>query len=157
MTNRNLTPEEHERRKAMMRARYWALRDLDRELSRQYYLKHKAEIAARQAAYRRANSEKVKEANYLYRKANPHIYTANAVKRKAYKLQRTPKWLTRDQLKAIHDIYKEARQVSKKHPEPCHVDHIVPLRGDTVSGLHVPWNLQILTGAENRRKKNHYE
>lgn len=60
--------------------------------------------------------------------------------------QRTPAWADLD---AIRIIYQ-------KCPSGSHVDHIIPLRGKLVSGLHVPQNLQYLPGSENCRKSNKF-
>jgi len=67
----------------------------------------------------------------------------------------TPKWLTRKQKTEIRQIYQIAITMTKTTGEPYVVDHIVPLRSDTVCGLHVPWNLRVITQAENLKKSNH--
>jgi hypothetical protein len=75
-------------------------------------------------------------------------------KRRAAKLQRVPPWADRE---AIRAIYKRARDLTEQTGVPHHVDHVLPLRGKRVSGLHVHQNLQIITGAENGRKHNRFE
>ena len=68
-------------------------------------------------------------------------------KRRAAKLKRTPNWAD---LTKIKEIYKRC-------PEGHHVDHIIPLQGKLVSGLHTESNLQYLTASDNCRKSNFYE
>jgi hypothetical protein len=89
-----------------------------------------------------------------YARNNPHIFAAKTRKRKAAKLQRTPAWLSAEHKEQINKIYWEAAEISKLVGEFYTIDHIVPLQGKTVSGLHVPWNLQILSKSENSSKGN---
>jgi hypothetical protein len=70
--------------------------------------------------------------------------------------ERVPTWLTEIQKEEINDIYRKAREIEKLTGVKQHVDHIVPLQGEFVSGLHVPWNLQILPASENSRKSNNF-
>jgi len=80
-----------------------------------------------------------------------------ASKRRTKILTQTPSWLTKEQLEEIINIHETAAALTKHTGTQHEVDHIVPLRGKNVSGLHVPWNLQILTEQENRQKSNKFE
>jgi len=106
--------------------------------------------------YNKANSDKHKEYHKEYRKANPDKRNAMWAKRNAKKLQATPPWLTKEHLSAIRMYYTESKILETATGIKHHVDHIVPLQGKNVCGLHVPWNLQVLTASENLAKKNHY-
>lgn len=75
-------------------------------------------------------------------------YAARTALRRALKQQATPQWLTPRHLHVIKLIYKYAGAAG------AHVDHIVPLNGENVCGLHVPWNLAILTPDQNISKSN---
>lgn len=75
--------------------------------------------------------------------------------RRARQRQRMPKWADREAIKAVYD---RAAQISRETGIPHQVDHDVPLAGDRASGLHVHFNLKIITAAENARKSNkHHE
>lgn len=82
------------------------------------------------------------------------LRSAASAKRLSAKMQRVPAWAD---LAAIKAVYAEARALTKASGVSHHVDHILPLQGRLVSGLHVHTNLQILTGSENCRKNNRYE
>jgi hypothetical protein len=80
-----------------------------------------------------------------------------SARRKANKLLATPKWLSSNNLLAIKCKYSVAAMLTKHSGKAYAVDHIVPLQGKTVCGLHVPWNLQVITAEENFKKGNRYK
>ena len=104
--------------------------------------------------WRDANTNKKKEINKRWQQANPDKINASTAKRRAAKLQSTPPWLTQEDLVNIQQFYTAANQLTSLNGCPYHVDHIVPLQGKTVCGLHVPWNLQVLQAHENMSKSN---
>lgn len=93
----------------------------------------------------------------IYRKAYPHKHAAIQMARRSHVKQRTPSWLTTDDHWFIGEIYELAALRTKMFGFAWHVDHIIPLQGKNVSGLHVPLNLRVIPGAENVRKSNQYE
>jgi 5-methylcytosine-specific restriction endonuclease McrA len=66
----------------------------------------------------------------------------------------TPKWLSQKQKSEIRQLYQIAITMTQTTGEQYVVDHIVPLRGESVCGLHVPWNLRVITQDENLKKSN---
>lgn len=79
---------------------------------------------------------------------------ARNAKYRAMKLKATPKWLTKDHLELIKMSYQLAGYLTKETEIPHEVDHIIPLKGKEVCGLHVPWNLRVIPEEENNRKRN---
>jgi hypothetical protein len=77
-------------------------------------------------------------------------------KRYTAKKQRLPIWLTKENELQIKAMYTLASSLNKSTGVQWHVDHIIPLQGKNVSGLHVPWNLQILPASINRSKGNKF-
>lgn len=69
----------------------------------------------------------------------------------------TPLWLSKDQRAEIKRTYERARELSATTGEKWHVDHIVPLQGLTVSGLHVPWNLRVVKAKRSLRKHANHD
>jgi hypothetical protein len=102
------------------------------------------------------NKDKIKSIASKWQKNNKGKVNAVTAKRHAAKMQRTPPWLSKQQLNEIKDFYVMAAELETVFPWKQCVDHIVPLQGKTVSGLHVPWNLQILPAKENISKGNRF-
>jgi hypothetical protein len=125
----------------------------ERSRARSYTEREKA--YARKAKYRAKKSVQEKERAYSRRwaKDNAAQATANAMKRHAAKLQRTPVLGCQC---LIPLFYEATREATKRTGVRHHVDHIVPLRGKTVSGLHIASNLQVITAVENLSKSNEW-
>jgi len=112
-----------------------------------WYLLNKDKRKESTKRYYDANRHIYKVKKKAYQRANLAKYCAIANKHRATKLKATPKWLTKEQYAQIEQIYLLC-------PKDYHVDHIIPLQGKNVSGLHVPWNLQVLSASENLAKSN---
>lgn len=102
------------------------------------------------------NRKKRRESSSRSAKKNLACGLARTMKRYTAKINRIPKWLSEIDYEKIQLIYKECSelQILWDSNDPLQVDHIFPLQGDTVSGLHVPWNLQILPRSLNIKKAN---
>lgn len=81
---------------------------------------------------------------------------AHDAKRHAAKMKRTPAWLTQDDFWMIEQAYELATLRTKMFGFVWHVDHAIPLQGKSVSGLHVPTNLQVIPWLDNVKKANKY-
>jgi len=118
---------------------------------KRYYQKNREAVIARAAA---RPHEEVKGYKQKYKDANPELYKALVSVRKRRHRAATPSWITKDQKLQIRQMYLEAQRLTKLTGERYVVDHIVPLINEAVCGLHVPWNLRIMTQEENLRKSN---
>lgn len=121
-----------------------------------YYENHE-ENRNRLSKYYEDNHEKEKAARREYYQKNKAAYLFNFYKREEKLKEATPNWLTESMLSEIKRIYQARQEISQLEGVEYHVDHIVPLQGANVCGLHVPWNLQIITAQENLKKSNKYE
>ena len=108
-------------------------------------------------AYRIAHREYYKERSKQYNLENRALRTSTEGKRRAKKISATPLWLSTQDFKEIESIYKECNKVSAETGVKHHVDHIIPLQGKIVCGLHVPWNLRVITAKQNLSKSNKLE
>jgi hypothetical protein len=82
---------------------------------------------------------------------------AHASTMRAKRLKRKPKWIKDFFEEEIKVWYKRANLIKQFTGQLWEVDHIEPLNGKDVSGLHVPWNLQLLPKKQNRDKRNKRE
>lgn len=115
---------------------------------------HKSNTGKKQWAAN--NPDKVAAKSKRWRNKNPDKVLANAVKNTLKRHKRVPSWLNTEDRKAIQKTYALAKELTKAYGFPWEVDHVIPLRGETVSGLHVPLNLQVLPKEDNRRKRNSF-
>ncbi len=151
---------------ARARAAYALNREAGRERCQRYRAANGDKIKAAQRRYFEANREQRLAAIRGWRATNPERYKAaqkrwydeNRALRNSYSAkwrracrQQTPPWADHDAIKAF---YAEAIRLTAETGVEHHVDHIIPIRGRTVSGLHVQTNLRVIPAVENMRKHN---
>lgn len=141
-------------RKDYFRSRYMKNKEeMKANAKARYALNPESQKSSNKIRYN-ANPERFRAERKVYMKANPGKIAALNMKRYASKLNATPKWLTKEQLAEIEWFYTTAKELQWLSEEPLEVDHIIPLQGKNVCGLHVPWNLQILPKSLNISKFN---
>lgn len=110
-----------------------------KEIDAKYYLRNREKILTKKRKYYAENREKE-----IFR----------SLKYKLRKIKASPLWLYREQIDQIKSFYDLAKECEMLTNDKYHVDHIIPLKGENVCGLHVPWNLQVLPAAINISKGN---
>lgn len=127
-------------------------RDRVRELKRSHYANNvsaRQKQAARSRRWMENNREKYRASSANWRRNNLSRVAANQQRRRAKLLQRTAKWADNEK---ILRFYVLARELTEQTGIPHEVDHIYPLQGELVSGLHVETNLRVIPKSENRSK-----
>lgn len=137
--------ETNEKRKMLPKS------EASKEAGRKYYQRNK-ELVKAKAAARPAD----KQAAYKlkYKMENPEVYRVLGNARRRRHREATPAWLTKDQRDHIKQLYLKAQELTKLSGVRYEVDHIIPLINESVCGLHVPWNLQVIPKSENLKKSN---
>ncbi len=129
--------------------RFLTKRSVILQQSKSYYESNLEQARAKRAEWRENHKEYAAQYGKLYRQLNPGKELAKTRKYAIAKMQAVPKWLSKAQIQEMQKVYETC-------PAGHEVDHIVPLQGKNVKGLHVPWNLQHLPKSENRKKSNKY-
>jgi hypothetical protein len=135
-----LTPEAKQHLREQRKRHDEARKDRKRQYARIWYRRNKERLKTQRQAhpnYRR----RIRSANEQYRKAkrNAYIYTHDL------EIQRR-----------IDTIYEEMRQLNEAGGDYV-VDHIIPIQNELVCGLHVPWNLKVITRIDNSTKGNDFD
>jgi 5-methylcytosine-specific restriction endonuclease McrA len=118
---------------------------------KRYYERNREAVIARSAA--RPPEEKRRN-RAEYKERNVDVVRADTSVRKRRHREATPRWLTEEQKLSMRQLYIQARKLTELTKDRYVVDHIVPLRSHEVCGLHVPWNLRVITQEENLKKSN---
>jgi len=122
-----------------------------KEAGRRYYKRNKEMVKARASS---RPKEEVNQYKLKHKENNPEYYKALTSVRKRRHRNATPKWITADQKLDMRMLYLKAQELTKMTGERYVVDHIIPLISPDVCGLHVPWNLRVITQEENLKKSN---
>lgn len=150
--NRQRQYDSENREARLIRQKEWYLKNKDAHLAK--CRKRRIENPETEKARYEKNKDRILLRNKTYRENNRGVVSASKAKRRSQKLKATPKWMTKEDFAAVQEWYQLAKDLQWLSEEKLHVDHIVPLLGKDVCGLHIAANLQILPASENLRKKN---
>jgi hypothetical protein len=133
---------------------YFANREAEILKRKQHYQENKEQYIARAKVWKKENPEKVRLDRKQWNDKNKPLKAFYTSSRRSYTKRATPPWAN---LNKIQEIFEQASQQTQETGIVYSVDHIIPLRGKLVSGLHVEHNLRVIPKLENCRKGNRYD
>ena len=147
------TYAEKNREAARKRAKDWRKNNLQKakESCKKWRNENPEKMAAYKKKWSKENKARKNKLASEWKKKNSHKVLANTRSRQALKLNATPAWADKV---AIDYIYYAAKVIERVYGTKWHVDHIIPLKGKNVCGLHVQNNLQLLAPLDNLKKSN---
>lgn len=154
---KRFTPEElviRERERG--RKRYRENPEVYSRRARQWYAENKDHASKRNAEWARRNRDKLRAWSKRKYREDPAKAVAKLAQRKARKMRAQPPWLSAIQKAQILEMYDLAKAKSMQTGVTHDVDHIFPLINGKFCGLHVPWNLQVITNVLNRKKSTFF-
>ena len=126
--------------------------DKSRQRGRDYAATHRVEARQRVKNWSEQNPERKRQNDKAWAEGNKARSHSLKAKYRAARRQACPPWVDDAHMARIHEIYKLRRDISERTGVVHEVDHIVPLQGKTVCGLHVWWNLRVIPREENNRR-----
>ena len=145
---------DKENQKRIAKEWYERNKQLTKDRARARDIANPEQAAARKAKWREENREQHNAINREWFANNKDKRASYQAKRKATILQRTPAWDPNTHL--IMAKYQLAAMLTKASGIEHHVDHIIPLQGKKVSGLHTFANLRVIPGSDNVKKSNSF-
>jgi 5-methylcytosine-specific restriction endonuclease McrA len=142
-----------ERRNALSKAWYEENKEQHNANCREYQEENKDRLYPKQRQWKQENKDRKRDVDSAWLEGKPAYRAQITARYRASRLQRTPPWAD---MSAIAEFYVEAKRLEELTGIQFHVDHIVPLQGELVSGLHVESNLQLLTAHDNQSKSNSF-
>lgn len=124
------------------------------EVRKARYARNPNKELKQNAQWRKANHERQLYLQRRHYQDNKHVYTEKSIARSARLKDATPPWFSLQDRGKVKELYRIAALLSGATGESWHVDHIIPLNGKMVSGLHIPDNLRVIRGKENLSKGN---
>jgi hypothetical protein len=146
--------KQHYRNNKEHRKQYCKInKDRIKKQSAESRARRRVKLCEKSKNYYRENKEIIKIKRKAYRKKNIHVIQSNNANRRAIKKQSSFNY---KYSKEISTIYKKCINISNDEKK-YNVDHIIPLIHKDICGLHVPWNLQIITSEDNIKKSNKFD
>lgn len=118
---------------------------------KQHYLLNRDIVLQRKQKYRENHRAEMASYSKKWRQQNPDKHNALTANHRAAKLQATPPWADLEDIQLMYEVALAFRLLTGQE---YHVDHIIPLRGETVCGLHVSCNLRVIEKTDNLTKSN---